>query len=301
MTQENKTQHETFYVSVGAAIYDPATKNFLVLKDANENGDYYKNFGPWELPGGRIHKGELALEALEREIREETSLNEFEVYGVVDAGLSPKPYGTVGGFLVTYLVFYGGGEIKVSEEHSEYQWMSQEEIENSKEFKDWFKERIQKVASYIQERNYLNDVQRLTADFENYKKRVKNDEKELYGHLTSQIVTELIPVLDNFHAATEHVPAEAAGSPWVTGITYIERQFEDVLRNYGVEAIEVKPGDPFDPTHHEALDTEIQNQESKIKNQKNKEDVIARVVQKGYKIKEKIIRPAKVITRNHDS
>jgi molecular chaperone GrpE len=132
-------------------------------------------------------------------------------------------------------------------------------------------------------------VLRILADFENYKKRVKNDERELYGHLTSQIVTELIPVLDNFHAATEHVPADAAGSPWVTGITYIERQFEDVLKNYGVEPLEVRPGDAFDPTHHEALDHKTTEGEE-VQALK-----IEKVVQKGYQIKGKLVRPAKVI------
>lgn len=136
---------------------------------------------------------------------------------------------------------------------------------------------------------YLDDLKRVQADFENYKKRVKNDERELYGHLSAQIVTDLIPILDNLHAAIGHVPAEAAGSPWVTGITYIEKQFEDVLKNYGVEPMDVKPGDAFDPTHHEALDHKTTEGED------SKELKIEKVVQKGYQIKGKLVRPAKVI------
>ncbi|MFA9261966.1 MAG: nucleotide exchange factor GrpE [Undibacterium sp.] len=136
---------------------------------------------------------------------------------------------------------------------------------------------------------YLNDLKRVQADFENYKKRVKNDERELYGHLTAQIVTELIPVLDNFHAATGHVPADAAGSPWVTGITYIEKQFEDVLGNYGVTPLDAKPGDAFDPTRHEALDHKTTEGEGE------KKLTIEKVIQKGYLIKDKLVRPAKVI------
>lgn len=136
---------------------------------------------------------------------------------------------------------------------------------------------------------YLDDLKRVQADFENYKKRVKNDERELYGHLSAQIVTDLIPVLDNLHAAVGHVPTEAAGSPWVTGITYIEKQFEDVLKNYGVEPMDVKPGDAFDPTRHEALDHKAAEGEEATQLK------IEKVVQKGYQIKEKIVRPAKVI------
>lgn len=136
---------------------------------------------------------------------------------------------------------------------------------------------------------YLSDLQRLTADFENYKKRVKNEERELYGHLTAQIVTDLIPVLDNFHAATSHVPADAKESPWVTGITYIEKQFEDALANYGVTPLPANPGDAFDPTRHEALDHKT------VEGEGEKKLVIEKVVQKGYLIKDKLVRPAKVI------
>ena len=136
---------------------------------------------------------------------------------------------------------------------------------------------------------YLDDLKRVQADFENYKKRVKNDERELYGHLSAQIVTDLIPVLDNLHAALGHVPPEAAGSPWVTGITYIEKQFEDVLKNYGVEPMDAKPGDAFDPTRHEALDHQA------VAGEEATQLKIERVVQKGYQIKGKLVRPAKVI------
>lgn len=136
---------------------------------------------------------------------------------------------------------------------------------------------------------YLDDLRRVQADFENYKKRVKNDERELYGHLSGQIASDLMPVLDNLHAAVEHVPAEAASSPWVTGITYIEKQFEDVLKNYGVEPIEVKPGDAFDPTRHEALDHKA------AEGEREEPLKIEKIVQKGYQVKGRIIRPAKVI------
>jgi molecular chaperone GrpE len=115
----------------------------------------------------------------------------------------------------------------------------------------------------------------------------EKSEWQLYGHLSAQIVSDLVPLLGSFHAAITHVPKESAESPWVTGITYIEKQFEDVLRNYGVEPLEVKPGDHFDPTIHEALEHQ---------GDKEKEGtlVIEKVIQKGYTLKEKIIRPAKV-------
>lgn len=145
---------------------------------------------------------------------------------------------------------------------------------------------------------YLIDLKRSQADFENYKKRIAAGQAELSAHLTRGIVTDLIPILDNFHAAITHVPKESEGSPWVTGITYIEKQFEDVLANYGVKPIDVKVGDVFDPTKHEALSHQ---DESGIKNQESGQDVVSQVVQKGYVINSQIVRPAKVIVKNHHS
>lgn len=145
---------------------------------------------------------------------------------------------------------------------------------------------------------YLGDLKRTQADFENYKKRMAAGQAELSAHLTRGIVTDLIPILDNFHAAITHVPKESEGSPWVTGITYIEKQFEDVLANYGVKPIDVKVGDAFDPTKHEALSHE---DESGIKNQESGRDVVAQVVQKGYTINTQVVRPAKIIVKNHHS
>lgn len=149
----------------------------------------------------------------------------------------------------------------------------------------------------IKAEEYLADLQRVQADFENYKKRVKQEEKGLYAHLTSQIVTDLVPVLTNLHAATGHVPADAAGSPWVTGITYIEKQFEDALRNYGVTAIEVKPGDPFNPSEHEAVTIRDREQATRDKNnsEETQHHTIAKVVQKGYKVGDRVITAAKVV------
>lgn len=241
----------------------------------------------WKLIGGRMEEGEEIESALKREIAEELGPDlKFENRGVIGTALVSDD--TLVN-ITAFLVYYQGGEIKLNEEHSEYRWFTLDEARESEKIGKWTKPILEEMVKRMKEQEYLSDVQRLTADFENYKKRVKNDERELYGHLTAQIVTELIPVLDNFHAATGHVPAEAAGSPWVTGITYIEKQFEDVLANYGVTPLPVNPGDAFDPTRHEALDHKSTEGEGE------KKLVIEKIVQKGYLIKDKLVRPAKVI------
>jgi molecular chaperone GrpE len=100
---------------------------------------------------------------------------------------------------------------------------------------------------------YLNDLKRLQADFENYKKRMENERKDTMRFITTGIISDLVPILDNFNMAVAHVPEDKKSDPWVTGITYIEKQFEEVIAGYGVNVMNVKPGDDFDPTRHEAI------------------------------------------------
>ncbi len=279
MTQEKK--YLSARLTTKAFIFDPAAQKLLFARAADMEEEY------WKLIGGRMEEGEEIESALKREIAEELGPDlKFENRGVIGTALVSDD--TLVN-ITAFLVYYQGGEIKLNEEHSEYRWFTLDEARESEKIGKWTKPILEEMVKRMKEQEYLSDVQRLTADFENYKKRVKNDERELYGHLTAQIVTELIPVLDNFHAATGHVPAEAAGSPWVTGITYIEKQFEDVLANYGVTPLPVNPGDAFDPTRHEALDHKSTEGEGE------KKLVIEKIVQKGYLIKDKLVRPAKVI------
>lgn len=144
---------------------------------------------------------------------------------------------------------------------------------------------------------YLNDLRRTQADFENYKKRMANEQRETMQFITTGIISNLVPILDNFNMAVAHVPEDKKSDPWVTGITYIEKQFEEVIAGFGVNIMEVKAGDAFDPSRHEAVGSETKNEESGIENRdeaKEKEQKIAKVLQKGYLMGDKVIRAAKV-------
>lgn len=147
---------------------------------------------------------------------------------------------------------------------------------------------------------YLRDLQRCQADFSNYKKRQQESQKELAGYLIEKLVMDITPVLDNFQMATSHVPADATNSPWVIGIQYIEKQLEKVLTDNGLEVLEAQVGDVFDPSIHEAIKnvgedntvSDARKDETEIVAQ-----VIAEVLQKGYKIGNKVIRPVKVAVK----
>jgi len=171
----------------------------------------------------------------------------------------------------------------------------QEEKIEDQESTETHEEIEEKSEWQVKAEEYIVDLKRTQADFENYKKRQAESQKELRGMLIEKIVLDIVPVLDNFRSATSHVPPEQMSSPWVVGIQYIEKQLETVLTDNGMQVMEVKEGDVFDPSIHEALDTEESSKEQAENT--NEEHRIAKVVQKGYKFGDRVIRPAKVIVK----
>ncbi len=279
-----------FQVSQKAVIYDPETGKFLFVKYSPEIS---KNADDWGFIGGRIDEGEDdSIQALKREIAEEAGDIEYELQGVVDTNIDNR-------CRIGYLVYYKGGEITLSEEHSEYAWMTAEEIEKEEKCRPGVKQLVSSAVAKMKSEEYLNDLKRLQADFENYKKRQAESQKELAGYLIEKLLFDIIPVLDNFRMATGHVPDDAKDSPWVTGIQYIEKQLEDALKSHGVEVMEVREGDAFDPSVHEAIDYDKkqgtsgkeQGEEGETKEQ------VAKVLQNGYRIGGRVVRPAKVTVK----
>jgi len=143
----------------------------------------------------------------------------------------------------------------------------------------------------------LDKWKRAQADFENYKKMQAESQKDLLKYATQNIILQIIPVLDNFHMSTEHIPQDQKDNGWVTGIMYIQKQLETVLAENGVEEIAPKVGDSFDPVFHEAIADkqcgcdhyDCEKEKEKFKNK------IKKVMMKGYKIGDKVIRPARVV------
>ncbi len=143
----------------------------------------------------------------------------------------------------------------------------------------------------------LDKWKRAQADFENYKKMQAESQKDLIKYATQNIILQIIPVLDNFQMSTAHVPQDQKDNGWVTGIMYIQKQLETVLAENGVEEIAPKVGDNFDPVFHEAIadkacecdHCDCEKEKEKFKNK------IKKVMMKGYKIGDKVIRAARVV------
>lgn len=153
----------------------------------------------------------------------------------------------------------------------------------------------EKVIEDLQQKSgeYLDGWKRCQADFENYKKLQAEKQSEMVKYACSSVVLQVIPVLDNFHASTDHVPEDQKNNAWVTGIMYIQKQLETVLSDNGVEAIEPKVGDDFDPNMHEAVGDSNNSDENP--NEADGAGKIKKVVLKGYKMGERVIRAARVV------
>ena len=123
---------------------------------------------------------------------------------------------------------------------------------------------------------------RLMADFQNYKKRVEKEKKDLYSYANEQLITELLEILDNFERALEQETGEAG---FKEGMNMIFKQFTGVLEKSGLAEIPAL-GEEFDPNFHNAVMTEETAEYESGK--------VSGVMQKGYTLNGKVIRPSMV-------
>ena len=128
---------------------------------------------------------------------------------------------------------------------------------------------------------------RLFAEFENYKKRTSKERLELYKTASQELMTALIPVIDDMdRASLEFSKSKEKGL--VEGFSLIKNKTSEILKSQGLIIIEVKKGDEFDAEIHEAI-TQIPAQEKKMKGK------VIDIIEFGYKLGEKIIRYPKVV------
>ena len=131
--------------------------------------------------------------------------------------------------------------------------------------------------------SYLASWQRAAADYQNFKRRVEQERSEVGRLANASLVINLLPLLDDLERALRTVDSKLAGLTWIDGIWLIYRKFQAVLENAGCTEIEAD-GQPFDPNVHEAIG-EAPGEEGKV----------VSVVQKGYKLGDRVVRPAMVI------
>ncbi len=128
--------------------------------------------------------------------------------------------------------------------------------------------------------------QRERAEFSNYKKRQDQQMADLRAFSTVNLIKRLLPILDDFERAQKTLPEGISHMTWIEGMMLIQRKLQMLLESEGVKAIDVKPNDEFDPNLHEAIShDEADGIDS---------GHVIEILQTGYKIGDRVIRPALV-------
>ena len=131
----------------------------------------------------------------------------------------------------------------------------------------------------------LNDYMRLQADFDNFRRRTRENDAKAADIYKAETLKSFLPVLDNFELALAHMKKDESGEAYIQGFELLQKQLVKIMTDYGISEIEAA-GQKFDPHFHEA----VMMVES---NDKEDETVLA-VFQKGYMYKDTVLRPAKV-------
>lgn len=159
-------------------------------------------------------------------------------------------------------------------------------IENLEEDKiKKIKEKLKECQKERQE--FLDGWQRAQAESINIKKRLEDDKKNIVSYATEEILQDLFPVLDAFDMVFKDKEAlEKVDPNWVKGVEYIMSQFKSVFEKRNIDGFSPK-GEKFNEEEHNSI-------ELISTDDKKEDDIVLEVIQKGYKIKDKIIRPATV-------
>ena len=181
-----------------------------------------------------------------------------------------------------------------STESKKYKSMNKEEIirkiiEKEEELKN-IEEELSETKKLVQEKDnlskeYLKHLERLQADFDNYKKRQEKKQKEFIEFANEELINNLLSVLDNLERALISTENEKDTKAIKEGINNTLKEFHNILNKEGVKPMQ-SIGHRFDPYKHEAV--------MRIDTDKYSEDTITEEFRKGYYIKSKVLRPAMV-------
>jgi len=145
------------------------------------------------------------------------------------------------------------------------------------------------VVANAEAEEYYAQLQRVMADFDNYRKRTVKEKDALYSIISSEIIMEFLPVIDNLEKSLQTKAEDDVSKAWKNGVELIHRQFTEVLKKLGAEEIK-SVGEQFDPNLHEAV--------MHIDDENLGDNVIVEELRKGYKLKDRIIRHSMVKVAN---
>ena len=129
-------------------------------------------------------------------------------------------------------------------------------------------------------------LQRERAEFQNFRRRTAEERLRELGLAGEDLIRKVLAVADDFDRAIEARPASIALNPWFEGIAAIDRKLRQLLESEGVTAIDASAGKPFDPREHEAI--------ANVPDTDRAEGEIVEEVRRGYRLRDRVIRPALV-------
>jgi molecular chaperone GrpE len=133
---------------------------------------------------------------------------------------------------------------------------------------------------------FVDHLQRLKAEFDNYRKRVQRDEEQLRLRAAEAVVESLLPVMDNMGRALEAAAQHEEGQ-LIAGLELVAGQLRATLEGHGLQEVPVEPGALFDPNIHEAVLAQPSDE--------HEEGTVTQVLERGYLLHGRLLRPAKVI------
>ena len=131
---------------------------------------------------------------------------------------------------------------------------------------------------------------RTAAEYDNYRKRMGKEREECIRYANQRLMEELLPVIDNFEMGMQATSADTSSMIYI-GMSMVQKQLDSFLADQGVSPIDAEPGTAFDHNLHEAIQRETSDQP---------EGTILRVIRKGYRIKDRLLRPANVVVAHNE-
>ena len=165
---------------------------------------------------------------------------------------------------------------------AEEQDIKQETVEETEDTTNVEEPTVEKTEEAVADAAQV--LEELKADFENFKRRTNQEKEQLAGYVKGDVLTDLLPVLDNFERAVQS-PAEGEAKVFLDGFIMIHQNLMAMLSKHGLAVIEAM-GQPFDPNFHQAI--------MRVPSDEYESDTVCEVLQTGYTVDGRCIRPAMV-------
>lgn len=147
-----------------------------------------------------------------------------------------------------------------------------------------------KVDFEVQAKENLAGWQKALADYQNLQKEMDKRLSGMNDFVSVSLILELLPIFDNYQVAITHIPEDQKESSWAVGLEHILKMWESFLQDHGVTKIDTL-GKVFDPNLHESV--------GQVSDEDKDDQMIVEEKLAGYRLQDKVIRPAKVIINNH--